>query len=63
MIEKPVISIIIPVYNIEKHISDCLDSILAQTVKDIEVIIVNDGSTDKVQRSVMCMLKRIGVSR
>lgn len=42
----PKISIIIPVFNTEKYLSRCLDSILAQTVSDYEVIIVNDGSTD-----------------
>lgn len=40
------ISIIIPVYNIEKYLSECLESILNQTFKDFEVICVNDGSTD-----------------
>lgn len=40
------ISIIIPVYNIEKYIEKCLDSILDQTYEDFEVIIVDDGSTD-----------------
>lgn len=43
---KPIISIIIPVYNIELYISDCLDSILAQRFTNYEVIVVNDGSTD-----------------
>lgn len=41
------ISIVIPIYNQEKYISDCFNSILEQTYKDYEVIIINDGSTDK----------------
>ncbi|MFI3241776.1 MAG: glycosyltransferase, partial [Alphaproteobacteria bacterium] len=41
------ISIIIPVYNVEKYLSQCLDSILNQTFNDWEAICVNDGSTDK----------------
>lgn len=43
------ISIIIPVYNKEKFISKCLESIVTQTFHDFEVIIINDGSTDKSQ--------------
>ena len=39
-------SIIVPVYNAEKTIRHCLDSILAQQFKDFEIIIINDGSTD-----------------
>lgn len=41
------ISIIIPVFNTEKYLSKCLDSVLAQTYINYEVIIINDGSTDK----------------
>ena len=40
------ISIIIPAYNVEKYIARCLDSLVHQTLQDIEVIVVNDGSTD-----------------
>lgn len=40
------ISIIVPVYNVEEYLEKCLDSIQSQTYKDIEVILVNDGSTD-----------------
>ena len=42
----PTISIIIPVYNTEKYLRRCLDSIVAQTYKDFECILVDDGSTD-----------------
>lgn len=41
------ISIIVPVYNSEKYINRCLDSILNQTYKDLEIVLVNDGSTDQ----------------
>ncbi len=41
------ISIIIPVYNVEKYLRECLDSILNQTYQDFEVICIDDGSTDK----------------
>lgn len=40
------LSIIIPIYNVEKYLSKCLNSILEQTYKEIEIILVNDGSTD-----------------
>ena len=42
----PKISVIIPVYNMEKYLNECLDSVINQTLKDIEIICINDGSTD-----------------
>ena len=40
------VSIIIPIYNSEKYLARCLDSAINQTLKEIEIICVNDGSTD-----------------
>lgn len=42
----PKVSIVVPVYNTEQYLCQCLDSIMAQTMKDIEIICVDDGSTD-----------------
>ncbi len=44
---KPLISIIVPVFNSEKYISRCINSILEQTYGNFELIIINDGSKDK----------------
>ena len=44
--EKPLVSIILPVYNAKNHIARCIESIRAQTYRDIEIIILNDGSRD-----------------
>ena len=41
------ISVIVPIYNAEKYLVRCVDSILAQTYKEIEIILINDGSTDQ----------------
>lgn len=45
--EQPKVSIIVPVYNTEPYVKRCLQSILKQTLKSFEIIIVNDGSTDR----------------
>lgn len=46
---KPLVSVVIPVFNEEKHIQQCLDSLLTQTYHPIEVIVIDDGSTDRTK--------------
>ena len=42
----PLLSIIIPVYNVEKYLRECIDSILAEEFQDYEIILIDDGSSD-----------------
>lgn len=48
--EDKLISVIVPVYNVEKYLKKCISSIISQTYKNIEIILVDDGSTDKSDR-------------
>ena len=52
------VSVIIPVYNVEKYISRCLESLANQTLKDLEILIVNDGSTDNSRSIIEKYLKK-----
>lgn len=48
----PLVSVIVPVYNVEKYIEECLDSIVKQTYKELQIIVVDDGSTDMSNQKV-----------
>ena len=47
MENKPLISVIVPVYNVQKYVRKSVESILQQTYKNLEIILVDDGSTDE----------------
>ena len=46
------VSVIVPVYNVEKYIDKCLNSLVNQTLKEIEIIVVNDGTKDSSQKII-----------
>lgn len=52
------VSIIVPVWNVEKYLEQCLDSLVNQTLKEIEIIIVNDGSPDNSQAIIDSYVKK-----
>ncbi|WP_398585466.1 glycosyltransferase family 2 protein [Streptococcus suis] len=44
--EKPLISVIVPIYNVENYLRQCLDSIIGQTYQNLEILLIDDASTD-----------------
>jgi glycosyltransferase involved in cell wall biosynthesis len=52
------VSIIVPVYNAEKHLRLCIDSVINQTLQEIEIIIINDGSTDNSKEIILDYVKK-----
>ncbi|MBR0062339.1 MAG: glycosyltransferase family 2 protein, partial [Selenomonadaceae bacterium] len=56
--DAPAISVVIPMYNVEKYVADCLNSLLVQTFQDFEVIVVDDCSTDNSVKIVKSYAKK-----
>lgn len=56
--DLPLVTVVVPAYNHENYISDCIDSILSQDYHDIELFVVNDGSTDKTHEKVLEAMER-----
>ena len=47
MSKKPLVSVIIPIYNVAPYLRECLDSVVNQTYQNLQIILINDGSTDE----------------
>ena len=60
--DNPLISVIIPVYNVEDYLRECVDSVINQTYHYIEIILIDDGSTDLTDRSVIFIKLKIHAS-
>ena len=64
MQESPLLSVIIPVYDVEKYVAECLESVMQQTYKNLEIIVINDGTKDKsaiIAKEYACIDNRIKV--
>lgn len=48
--ELPLISVIVPIYNVEHYLRKCLDSLKRQSLKEIEILCIDDGSTDESRK-------------
>lgn len=63
--KQPLISVIIPVYGVEKYIAQCLESVINQTYNNLEIIVVNDGTKDRRMKparnsySIYCMQRDV----
>ena len=56
---SPYVSIVVPIYNVDKYIYECMESLVNQTLKNIEIICIDDGSTDESIEIVKNLLIQI----
>jgi glycosyltransferase involved in cell wall biosynthesis len=56
--EKPIVSVVVPLYNTEKYIAECIGSVLEQTLRDLEVLVIDDGSRDRSTEIVEDIARR-----
>ena len=59
MMNKPTVSVIIPTYNNAAYLAEAIESVIAQTFRDIEIIVINDGSTDQTDQVMSAYLNRV----
>lgn len=59
MSDNVCVSVIVPIYNVENYLIKCLKSLKDQTLKEIEVILINDGSTDRSRNNLPGIYKKI----
>lgn len=50
--ERPAVSLLVPIYNVERYLAECLDSAVGQSLQDVEIICINDGSTDSSRQII-----------
>lgn len=63
MYSEPVISVIVPIYNVETYLDRCVSSIVNQTYRNLEIILVDDGSPDSSPDMCDVWRRKIAVSR
>ncbi|WP_445618571.1 glycosyltransferase family 2 protein [Lactiplantibacillus plantarum] len=52
MDSSPLVSVVIPAYNVENEVRKCLESVICQTYQNLEIIVINDGSTDRTGKII-----------